>query len=672
MGMIQINGLSLQYGDKHIFRDVSARLNDGDRVGLVGVNGTGKSTLLKIMTGEIEIDFGVISRSKRATIGYLPQEIQGIDAGRGLYEEAQEAYAGLLAIDKELEKINRELGAADPQSPGFADLLRQQGELQQRLDDSDFFQMEAKIVKVLTGLGFGEHDFAKPCGEFSGGWQMRIMLAKLLLQRPAFLFLDEPTNHLDIESLTWLEDFLQSYKGAFVIISHDRAFLDNLTTVTWELSLGRLTVYKGNYSAYVKEKAVRMEVRRAAYDNQQAKIQQTMRFVTRFRAKSTKAKQVQSRLKQLAKMERIELEQNEQAIGFRFPPALPGGRLAVAAEGLAKAYDGREVLKDISFEVNRGDKVAVVGVNGAGKSTLARLLAGRIAPDAGSVRQGHNVKISYFGQHQAQELSPGLTVLRTMELAACDHTVTGIRSLLGAFLFRGDEVDKKVMVLSGGEKSRLALAKMIATPANLLIMDEPTNHLDMMSQEVLQEALRQYDGSVVVVSHNRYFLDAFVNKVLEIKDGGATMYEGNLAYYLEKTEERRGRTVSDKAGEAPSPTRAADRTKAPCARPRGGRLSAKEERRRKARLREEKNRVLAPLLKKLAGTESEIERLEEEKSALERQLADPGLYRDQEAFAEKSAAYKTVERRLERLYPKWEAMQEERERVEGELAAKAP
>ena len=662
--MIQINGLSLQYGDKHLFKNISARLNDGDRVGLVGVNGTGKSTLLKMMAGEIETDFGVISRSKRATIGYLPQEIQGLAAERSLFAEAQSAYAHLLAVGRELERVNRELAAAAPQSPGFADLLQRQGELQQRLDDSDFFMIEAKIAKVLTGLGFAEQDFSKPCGEFSGGWQMRIMLAKLLLTRPSFLFLDEPTNHLDIESLTWLEQFLQSYPGAFVIISHDRAFLDNLTTTTWELSLGKLTIYKGNYAAYVKEKAVRMEVQRAAYDNQQAKIQQTMRFVTRFRAKSTKAKQVQSRLKQLAKMERIEIEDSEEAIGFRFPPALPSGRLAVAVEALAKSYDGREIFGDITFEIDRGDKVAVVGVNGAGKSTLVKIIAGIVPPDRGRVRLGHNVRLSYFGQHQAKELPAALTVLQTMEQVPCDHTVTGIRSLLGAFLFRGDEVDKKVAVLSGGEKSRLALARMIATPANLLVMDEPTNHLDMMSQDVLQQALRQYDGSVIVVSHNRFFVDAFANKVLEIRDGAATLYDGNIAYYLDKTADRRqcapAKEVSGKK----------EKHKRQVNKAAGAKLSAKEERRLRARRREERNRVLAPLLQRIKALEADIEVQEEKKSALEQELADPELYQDQDAFAEKGAAYKACERRLERLYGQWEKLQEEREEAENRLGGK--
>ena len=661
--MLQVNNLSLQHGNKHLFKDISVRLNRADRVGLVGVNGTGKSTLLKMMVGEIETDFGVISRSRQATIGYLPQEIDPFPPGRTLYQEARGAFDHLLVMQAELEHINQALGHEEPNSPLFAELLEQQGELQQQLDSSDIFHIDARIDKVLTGLGFSKADQEKDCNEFSGGWQMRLMLAKLLLSSPSFLFLDEPTNHLDIESLTWLEAFLQAYRGALVIISHDRAFLDNLTTITWELSLGRLTVYKGNYSYYVEDKAIRQQVHLAAYANQQAQIQQTMRFVTRFRAKSTKSKQVQSRLRQLGKMERIEVEDGEQAINFRFPPSAPSGRLVVLVKELSKSFDGRPVLKGVNIEVNRGDKLAIVGVNGAGKSTLVRLLVGLHRPDAGEIRFGHNVKLSYFGQHQAKELAPQLTVLQTLEMADSGHTVTGIRSLLGAFLFRGDEVDKKVMVLSGGEKSRLALAKMIATPANLLIMDEPTNHLDMMSQEILQEAMAQYDGSILVVSHNRCFLDAFVNKVLEIKDGRVTMYDGNLSYYLEKVSREatggRGPAASGKreAGDSGQERSAGVGATA--------RQSGKEARQAKAKLREERNRRLGPLRQALRDLESEIAGLERQKSALEAALIDPALYSDQEAFADQGLEHRRLSGRLERLYPKWEAMQGEME----ELAA---
>jgi len=667
--MLQINNLSLQFGNKHLFKELSVRLNRADRVGLVGVNGTGKSTLLKMMVGEIETDFGVISRSKQATIGYLPQEIDPFPPGRTLYQEARTAFEHLLALQDELQHINHALGHEDPQSAIFADLLEQQGELQQQLDASDIFHIDARIEKVLTGLGFSKTDQEKDCNDFSGGWQMRLMLAKLLLTCPSFLFLDEPTNHLDIESLTWLEGFLQNHNGALVIISHDRVFLDNLTNLTWELSLGKLTVYKGNYSSYVEEKAIRQQVNLASYNNQQAKIEQTMRFVTRFRAKSTKSKQVQSRIKLLSKMDRIEIEDSETAISFRFPPSAPSGRLAILVDGVTKRFDGRTIFSQIKLEVNRGDKVAIIGVNGAGKSTLVKLLAGIHKPDAGEIRLGHNVKLSYFGQHQAKDLDPQYTVLQTMEMVDVDKTITGIRSLLGAFLFRGDEVDKKVMVLSGGEKSRLALAKMIISPANLLIMDEPTNHLDMMSQEILQTAMAQYDGSIMVVSHNRFFLDAFVNKVLEIKDGHATMYDGNLSYYLEKVKQETKEAALPPTAKLPSPvnTTANMKAAAQAAGYEGPTLSGKEARQAKAKAREERKRKLGPLQKDIAEIEKKIADLEAQKSSLETELMDPDLYQNQNAFAEKSIQHKKATERLGQLYPQWESIQGELEKLADDI-----
>ncbi|MDH3776221.1 MAG: ATP-binding cassette domain-containing protein, partial [Desulfobulbaceae bacterium] len=494
--MLTINNLDILYGDKHLFNNVTARINDNDRIGLVGVNGTGKSTLLKVICNIIETDPGVVNRPKRFSMAYLPQEATALDTGRTIYQEAENAFAETLVLQQDLDEVNRQLAAVEPENAEFSTLLKQQGELQYRLGGIDIFRVQSRIEKVLMGLGFSLEDFDRPSSSLSGGWLMRLMLAKLLLAMPDLLLLDEPTNHLDLDSLTWLENFLLTYDGGLVIISHDRTFLDQVTSITWELSLGRLTAFKGNYSKYVADKEIRMQVERAAYANQQAQIRQTMRFVQRFRAKSTKAKQVQSRLKQLSRMERIELADTEQEVSFHFPPAAPGGRLALDIELLGKGYENRDVFQDVSFQLQRGDKMAVVGVNGAGKSTLMKILAGLVRQDTGEIRPGHNVKISYFGQHQAQELASGLTALQTLSAVAGDMSVTEMRSLLGTFLFKGEEVDKKVQVLSGGEKSRLALAKMIVQPANLLILDEPTNHLDMSSQEVLQEAMAQYDGTI--------------------------------------------------------------------------------------------------------------------------------------------------------------------------------
>jgi len=419
-----------------------------------------------------------------------------------------------------------------------------------------------------------------------------------------------------------------------------------------------LSVFKGNYSKYVDDKEIRMQVERAAYANQQAQIRQTMRFVQRFRAKSTKAKQVQSRLKQLSRMERIELADTEQEVSFHFPPAAPSGRLALDIEALGKCYADRKVFQDVAFQLQRGDKMAVVGVNGAGKSTLMRILAGLEEYDTGQVKLGHNVKLSYFGQHQAQELTPSLTALQTLSAVAGDMTVTEIRSLLGAFLFRGEEVDKKVQVLSGGEKSRLALAKMIVQPANLLILDEPTNHLDMSSQEVLQEAMAQYDGTIIIVSHNRHFVNRFINKVLEIKNGRSTLYEGNIDDYLNKLknlEDKVQATLKEENTGVQSETETLVKQR------------GKAARQEQAKIRQEKSRKLGPLKREVEQAEEEIGKLETRKKELEQLMADPQLYQDQDKFAECSKEYNALERRPERLYQSWEEIQVRLETVESEF-----
>ena len=657
--MLSVNRLDIRFGDKHLFKDISVRVHEGNRVGLVGVNGAGKSTLLKIMAGVAASDDGVVSRARNFTVAYLPQESSALVSDNTLYEEAETAFAGLLALQAEAERIHQELAGKDADSEGFAALLQRQGEIQHELDGSEIYSIRARIEKVLQGLGFKQEDLEAPVTSFSGGWVMRLMLAKMLLAAPSLLLLDEPTNHLDLESLTWVEDFLRSYKGAMVIISHDRTFLDRTTKLTWEISLGRLTIYKGNYSYYVKEKEERREIERAAFDNQQQKIRQTMRFVERFRAKSTKAKQVQSRVRQLEKMDVLEMEEDERQIRFTFPPAPASGRDVLQIEGLTKSYQQKQVLRDVDLTLQRGDKVAVVGVNGAGKTTLVKIIAGLIDYDDGQIRFGANVKLSYFGQHQAQELSPQLTALDTMATTGVEMTITRTRSLLGAFLFRGEEVEKKVAVLSGGEKSRLALAKMIAMPANLMVLDEPTNHLDMSSQEVLQEAMAQYDGTIIVVSHNRYFLDTFVTKVLEVKDGHVAIYEGNITEYLRKVQ-----LIADEQG-AGEPEDAAEASqRSPDDVPRENR---KDKRKQEAEKRQERSRRLGPWSKKLTEAENEIEKLERKKEEMERQLADPDLYKDEHAWSRTSKDYEDCKRHLERWYERWETAQAKIDEIDAQL-----
>ncbi len=658
--MLSINHLDLRYGEKHLFKDLSVQVYEGNRIGLMGVNGAGKSTLLKIMAGVTGCDDGVLNIAKKFTVAYLPQESSALTSGKTLYEEAESAFAELLQLQDEADRIHEQLGGMDHHSQECEKLLERQGEIQHILEGSDIYAMRAKIEKILLGLGFRADDMDLPASSFSGGWIMRLMLAKMLLAAPSLLLLDEPTNHLDLRSLTWVEEFLKSYKGAMVIISHDRAFLDKVTSRTWDLSLGRLSVYKGNYSYYVKEKAERMAIEKAAYANQQAHIKQTMRFVDRFRAKSTKAKQVQSRVKQLEKLDLLEISEENRQIKFSFPPAPASGRDVLGVQGLSKGFSGKQVFEKVDFQFQRGDKVAVVGDNGAGKSTLLKIVSGEIPADSGEVIVGHNVLLSYFGQHQAQELSPALTALDTLSLSVKDMTVTQIRSLLGAFLFRGEDVDKKVEVLSGGEKSRLALAKMIATPANCMLLDEPTNHLDMSSQEVLQEAMAQYDGFILVVSHNRYFLDSFVNKVLEVKDHRISVFEGNISDYLRKLEAE-AEEVDGKSGKAWSSSRGQEKHESSDT----GRESRKELRKKEAQARRERSKKLGPWKKRADEAEKKVEVLEGQKAELEVQMADPDLYQNQEAWAETSAKYDTCLRHLERWYEKWETAQEEVEKALG-------
>ncbi len=652
--MLSIQNLSLQYGKKHLFRNISAQVHDGDRIGLAGVNGSGKSSLLKIMCREQDVDPGIVSKASWFSVAYLPQEVTTNLGNVSLFEEAESAFSEVLVLQKELEDIGLELAGLSSEDPAMESLLNRQGELQHHLDGVDVFRIRPRVEQVLLGLGFSNQDFEKDVTSFSGGWIMRLLLAKLLLKKPSLLLLDEPTNHLDLDSLTWLENFLGQYKGALIVISHDRTFLDRITSLTWELSIGKLSVYKGNYSHYLVEKEQRLELERAAWANQQAKIKQTERFIERFRSKSSKAKQVQSRVKQLEKMERIEISQTDKAIRFSFPPATSSGRDMLSLKSVRKKYGDQSIFKDLSFSLQRGDKLAIVGVNGAGKTTLLKVIAGQEQAQ-GDVGLGHNVLMSYFGQHQAQEMAGDVSVLDTVYHAAREMTVTKVRSLLGAFLFSGDDVEKNIGVLSGGEKSRVALARMLVRPANLLLLDEPTNHLDMSSQEVLQDAMGQYEGAIIVVSHNRFFVNSFVNKVLEIRNGKATLYEGNIADYQEsrEAEELRQKNISNPPGEQIVDVQEELSSQ-----------DKKSQRKERAKRRQELGGKLKPWKKVVQKAEEQIGQLESRKEELEKEMADPDLYGEQKRWAELSKEYGLVERRLERQYQKWEEAQEQIESME--------
>jgi ATP-binding cassette subfamily F protein 3 len=635
--MISGTDISLQFSSRVLFKDISFRIGPRDRIGLVGSNGAGKTTLLKILVGEMEPDAGTVNKAKYVTTGYLAQEGTATE-GRTLYAEAESVFGDILDTQARLEDVHERMAEVDNhESEEFRELLELYGELQHKVEASDAFRMKGVIEKVLKGLGFRENDFQRDTGEFSGGWQMRIALAKLLLQQPSLLLLDEPTNHLDLESLQWLEEYLQSYEGAVMIVSHDRRFLDTMVHTIYELSMGTLTEYAGNYTAYQELRAQRLEQQIAAFENQQAQIRQTRRFIERFRYKATKARQVQSRVKMLERMELVQLEDEEGAIDFSFPPATPSGRVVMELLDVGKQYGTLSVFDHVSLDIYRGDRMAFVGVNGAGKSTLSRLIAGLEPPNHGERRVGHNVLISYFAQHQAEELNPDFDVLQTVEAVAAGETRRQLRTLLGCFLFQGDDVFKKVRVLSGGEKSRLALAKMLLIPANLLVMDEPTNHLDMRSKGVLQDALDEFEGSFVIVSHDRDFLDPIVNKVVEFADGSIRVYPGTLSEYLDrKRAERSSAAVSTQGA----------------ARASGG-MNERERKRHEAELRQQRYRLTKPIQDKIDSLEKLIAAHEAEKANIERRMADPEFYRDGEHVKAVSARYKEVQEQLSNEYFSW-------------------
>ena len=622
-----------------------------DRIGLVGSNGTGKTTLLKIITGLVQPDSGAVNKANFVTVGYLQQEGVAV-SGRTLYEEAASAFEDVLEIHQELEEAHQSLGRLDPQSDEYAETIEIQGELQHKLEDLDAFRMKSKVERVLMGLGFSVSDLTRMTEEFSGGWQMRIELAKLLLREPSVLLLDEPTNHLDLETLQWLEEYLRSYYGAVVLVSHDRAFLDNLCSRTFALTMTRLEQYSGNYSFYETESVKRRELQIQAMKNQQQRMKETQEFIERFRYKASKARQVQSRVKQLEKVEILDVEPEESGIRFAFPKPPPSGRVVMELRDLAKSYGPIEVFESLDYKIERGDRIAIVGLNGAGKSTLSRIIAGTESFNSGQRIVGHNVALSYFAQHQAEELDPSKEVLDTIDEIAEGDIRRRLRSLLGAFLFHADDVFKKVSVLSGGEKSRVALAKMLLKPANFLILDEPTNHLDMKSKKVLQEALLQYDGTFLIVSHDRYFLDPIVNKVMEVGNGMAKTFIGNISDYIAKKREEREASVKTEAAEkkAAAPFEVSD----------------KDRKRIEAERRQQLSVILRPLKQKVETLEREIEKLELRHKEIEAARLDPELYKNGTEAKRISVDGKEVEQLLARAYDKWDTIQSEIEKVRNE------
>ena len=534
--MIGINNLTVEFGATPLFNDISFSINDNDRLALVGKNGAGKSTLLKIISGKQSPTSGNIALPNNITIGYLPQEMKTVD-DTSLFEETKKAFSERIEEEKKLEILEKEIGErTDYESDSYLKLLATADEVRNSLHVKYPENMDAEIERTLIGLGFKPSDFNRPTSEFSGGWRMRIELAKILLRKPDLLLLDEPTNHLDINSIQWLEQFLTNSPGAVVLVSHDRAFLDNVTKRTVEISCGRIYDYKVSYTPFVNLRKERIEQQLKAYENQQKLIAETKDFIERFRYKATKAVQVQSRIKQLEKIVPIEIDaEDTSSVNFKFPPAERSGDFPLIVENLEKSFGDHTVFHNVEISIRRGEKIALVGSNGEGKSTFVKCVMNDF-PYNGTLKIGHNIRIAYFAQNQAQKLDPSKTVFETVDDVATGDIRTRLKDLLAAFLFRGEDIDKKVSVLSGGEKTRLAMAKLLLEPANFLILDEPTNHLDMRTKDVLKNALKDFNGTVVIVSHDRDFLDGLVDKVYEFKGGKVREHLGGIYDYLKKRE----------------------------------------------------------------------------------------------------------------------------------------
>jgi ATP-binding cassette, subfamily F, member 3 len=563
--MLSLQNAGKRFGPRILFTEANWLIRNNEKTALVGANGTGKSTLMKVLAGLETLDYGELQRTRGMSMGYLPQEGLRL-TGRTIFEECLTVFDEIREMEGEIERLGGQLAELDHEGAEYASAAERFSLLQERFHALNGYALDAQVGAVLTGLGFSKEDWSRLTDEFSGGWQMRIALAKLLLAKPNLLLLDEPTNHLDLETRNWLEEYLKAYPFGYILISHDRYFLDVTIDRTVEIWNKRLTIYNGNYTKYLGQKEERKAQLVAAYKNQRDQIEHLEAFINRFRAQATKAKQVQSRIKELEKIERIEVPEEEAVIHFKFPQPPPSGRMVVEADGLGKSYGEKKVLENVRFTIERGDRVALVGVNGAGKSTLIKLITGVEAATAGRVKLGHNVVSEYFAQDQYKVLDPEARMLDDISRAAVKVPENELRSLLGCFLFSGDDVFKPLGVLSGGERNRFALARILVSPSNFLLLDEPTNHLDMRAKDVLLEAIASFSGTVVFVSHDRYFIDRLATRVLEVENGTVATYEGNYEDYLRKKEALAvGSDVSDGqlAGTGPSPVSKGERPGAP-------------------------------------------------------------------------------------------------------------
>jgi len=634
--MIAINNLTFEIGARALYDEANWHIKPGEKIGLIGANGTGKTTLLKIIVGDYKPTSGTISMAKDLTMGYLNQDLLSYSSDKNIVHVAMEAFERQNQLHDEIEVLLKKL-----ETDYTEDLLHKLSDKQHEFELLDGYNIEYKAHEILAGLGFSESDCQRKLSTFSGGWRMRVMLAKILLQAPDILLLDEPTNHLDLPSIQWLEDYLKAFNGAIIIVSHDRWFLDKVINRTVESRKGKLTVYAGNYTFYLEEKAQREEIQRGEFKNQQSKIKQEERLIERFRAKASKAKMAQSRIKMLDKMERVDdVDDDNPSVNFAFRFSKQSGRHVVTLEDIVKKYPAIDILDGGEAVIEKGDKIALIGANGKGKSTLLRIIASADQDYKGKVTTGHNVTTTFFAQHQLESLHLEHQILQELQAFAPKHTDTELRTILGSFLFTGDDVFKKIKVLSGGEKSRVALAKALTADANFLVLDEPTNHLDMQSVNILIQALEQYEGTFIVVSHDRYFLDNVANKIWFIEDQKIKIYPGTYAEYDEWASKRK---LEPKAA-TPAPQPKKEEKKPEPVKQQQG---------------ENKFQQLKKLNQDLAKMEEQIAELDKTVKQLEAKLADDKIYTDSAKLKETNAAYTQKQADLKQIQQKWETLAEQ-------------
>ena len=642
--MIRLENVAVIFQGRSLFANVNWQITEGHRIGLVGVNGSGKSTLLKLITGIVEPDEGRVIQAKNFTVGYLPQELTAASENT-VFDEALAGCGTARDLELRLQVTERSMARLDPNSEEYFELVHEFGRLQHLFEQADGFTLESKTAQVLQGLAVPAEWWKMPLRNLSGGWQMRVQLARLILSAPSLLLLDEPTNHLDVESIVWLSSFLRTYEGGLVMISHDRYFLDENVKEIVEIENRKLHFYSGNFSYYVQEKENRLELLLSTYQNQQGEIERTQRFIERFRYKATKARQVQSRIKMLEKLDRLELPDSTDKIHLHLPEAPRSGRTVLEVSELGHSYDSKRIFKGLNFTIERGERVSLVGVNGAGKTTLLKIIAGVETPTEGRVHLGHNVFPAYYAQIVAEQFDLRNTIFKEMLREDTGHDETFLRTILGSFLFSGDAVYKKVSVLSGGEKSRLALAKILLRPSNFLLLDEPTNHLDMASKEILLEALQEYKGTILFIAHDRYFMDQLATRVLELKDGALTSYIGNYSEYIAKI------TEPSAAPEIPKLEPATHH-------------KTREQKKREAEERNRLSRLKKEVMEPLAKLEETIQRKEAELRDLEQALADNSIYtgHKQQEYIHR---YEALRKTLDHDYAEWENLQKRKQEVEA-------